>query len=149
MKLIWQGLLLFLLSVFFMGVHAQHRIIDDNYQKHLSEKPALPKKSVRYGIASFYAKKFQGRKTANGQTHQQEKYSAACNVFPFDTWIKVTNLKNNKAIIVKIIDRLHAKSKRLIDLSLSAAQELDYITSGITSVKVEMVDNSNEEETEL
>ncbi len=69
------------------------------------------------------------------------KYSAACNVLPLNTWIKVTNLRNEKSIIVKTNDRLHAKNKRLIDLSRIAAKELEYLSRGLTKVKVEVLNN--------
>lgn len=94
---------------------------------------------IKYGIASFYAQKFNGRQTANGNTFSSLKYTAACNVLPLGIWVKVTNVKNDKSIIVYINDRLHPKNKRLIDLSKSAAKKLDYISSGVTKVKVEVL----------
>ncbi len=94
---------------------------------------------VKYGIASYYAHKFNGRKTSTGVLYDSKRMSAACNVLPLRTWVKVTNLKNKKWIIVQINDRLHYRNKRLIDLSRAAAQQLGYIKSGITKVKVEVV----------
>lgn len=94
---------------------------------------------IKYGVASFYAKKFNGRQTANGNTFSSLKYTAACNVLPLGTWVKVTNLKNDLSVIVYINDRLHPKNKRLIDLSKTAAQQLDFIARGITKVKVEVL----------
>lgn len=99
-----------------------------------SEKPI-----VKYGIASFYAPKFHGRKTANGEIHSKDKYTAACNVLPLNTWIKVTNLRNKRTVIVKINDRMHPKNKRLLDLSKSAAAELGFISRGIAKVKLEVL----------
>ncbi len=105
-----------------------------------TEAPASPKDIViKYGLASFYAQKFNGRQTANGNTFSSIKYTAACNVLPLGTWIKVTNIKNDKSIIVYINDRLHPKNKRLVDLSKTAAQKLGYVSSGITKVKVEVL----------
>ncbi len=95
-----------------------------------------------YGLASFYAEKFHGKATASGETFSQNEVSAACNVFPLGTWLKVTNLKNNKFIIVKTNDRLHPKTKRIIDLSLAGAKKLDYVSRGLTRVKIEVVDPS-------
>ncbi|MEO7800412.1 MAG: septal ring lytic transglycosylase RlpA family protein [Ginsengibacter sp.] len=99
-----------------------------------SKKPV-----VKYGIASYYAQKFNGKKTATGSIYNSKKISAACNVLPLRTWVKVTNLKNKKWIIVRINDRLHRRNKRLIDLSKAGAQKLGYIKSGITKVKVEVI----------
>ena len=97
------------------------------------------KPAILYGTASFYANKFTGRKTANGEIFGQEKMTAACNVLPLGTWIKVTNLRNKRSVIVKINDRLHAKTKRLVDLTRSAARNLGFIHSGIIRVKVEVL----------
>ena len=89
-----------------------------------------------YGEASFYANKFHGRQTANGEIFSQQKFTAACNVLPLGTWIQVTNLRNGKIVVVKTTDRLHPRMKRLVDLSRIAAQKLGYIGNGLTRVKV-------------
>jgi rare lipoprotein A len=101
----------------------------------------VPEKSARilYGQASFYASKFEGRKTANGEIFRHEKLTAACNSLPLGTWIKVTNLQNGKSVVVKTNDRLHPKTKRLVDLTHTAAQKLGFIKSGLTRVKVEVL----------
>jgi rare lipoprotein A len=102
--------------------------------------PSFPKEIIiKYGVASFYAQKFNGRQTANGNTFSSVKYTAACNVLPLGTWVKVTNLKNDKSVIVFINDRLHPKNKRLIDLSKTAAELLGFVSMGITKVKVEVL----------
>jgi rare lipoprotein A len=92
-----------------------------------------------FGTASYYADKFTGRKTANGDNYDPGKFTAACNVLPLGTWIKVTNLRNNKSIIVRINDRLHANMNRLVDLSKVAANQLGYIQRGLAKVKVEVL----------
>jgi rare lipoprotein A len=105
-----------------------------------SPAPTSPKEIViKYGLASFYHQKFNGRQTANGNTFNSLKYTAACNVLPLGTWVKVTNVKNDKSVIVYINDRLHPKNKRLIDLSKTAAKKLDFISKGVTKVKVEVL----------
>ncbi len=105
-----------------------------------TKAPSSPKDIIiKYGIASFYAHKFNGRKTANGNTYNSLKYTAACNVLPLGIWVKVTNIKNDRSIIVYINDRLHPKNKRLIDLSKTGAEKLGYVSSGITKVKVEVL----------
>jgi rare lipoprotein A len=58
---------------------------------------------------------------------------------PLGTWIKVTNLKNKKVVIVKTNDRLHPNTRRLIDLTRSAAKKLGFLTHGLTRVKVEIL----------
>src|SRR5437868_15522316 len=90
------------------------------------------KPKILYGTASFYSNSFNGKKTANGEVYSHKKMTAACNVLPLGTWIKVTNLRNGKSIIVKTNDRLHTKMKRVVDLSREAADKLDYVKSGLT-----------------
>ncbi len=104
-----------------------------------SEKK-VSKTKVLYGTASFYANKFVGKKTANGEIFSQEKMTAACNVLPLGTWIKVTNLRNGHSVTVKVNDRLHTKTKRVVDLTRAAVKKLGYIRSGLTRVKVEVLD---------
>jgi rare lipoprotein A len=99
-----------------------------------------PKPKVYYGIASYYADKFNGRPTANGEIYDHNKLTAACNILPLGTWIRVTNLKNNKSVIVKTNDRLHPRMKRIVDLSKSAAKQLAYTGRGLTQVKVEVLE---------
>lgn len=96
-------------------------------------------KRVLYGMASFYANKFNGRRTALGEIFNQNKFTCACNVLPLGTWIRVTNLHNGKTVVVKTNDRLHPKMKRIIDLSRAAATKLGYVGRGLTRVKVEVL----------
>jgi rare lipoprotein A len=104
-----------------------------------SEATIDSSEKVLYGIASFYGNKFEGRKTANGEIFSQKKFTAACNLLPLGTWIKVTNLKNGRSVIVKTNDRLHPKMKRLVDLTKAAAVKLNYVGGGVTRVKVEII----------
>jgi rare lipoprotein A len=92
--------------------------------------------SVAAGKASYYAHKFEGRKTASGEKFSNKKLTAAHKTLPFGTRVKVTNKRNDKSVIVTINDRLPKKSKRLIDLSQAAAKELDLIRAGITTVQL-------------
>lgn len=94
---------------------------------------------IQFGIASFYAKKFQGRKTASGEIYDQRRYTAAHNNLPMGTWIKVTNTRNGRKVIVKVNDRLHHRNKRLVDLSYIAAAKLGYVSRGLAKVKVEII----------
>lgn len=108
-----------------------------------SDSAFLPKHKkvsrVLYGKASYYSNKFHGRKTASGEIFSQQKMTCACNALPFGTWIKVTNVKNGRWIVVKVNDRLHPKMKRLVDLTRAGAQKLGYLSTGLTRVKVEVM----------
>lgn len=96
-------------------------------------------KKIFYGQASFYSNKFQGRKTANGEIFDQKKMTCACNVLPLGTYIKVTNLRNGRTVVVKTNDRLHPRMKRIVDLTKAAATKLGFVSSGLTRVKVEVI----------
>ncbi|MFD2202217.1 septal ring lytic transglycosylase RlpA family protein [Shivajiella indica] len=95
---------------------------------------------IQEGIASFYGKRFHLRKTANGEIFNMQEMTAAHKYLPFGTMLKVTNQKNGKEVWVRINDRLPQTSKRIIDLSRGAAQELDMIRDGIVPVKLEVSD---------
>ena len=109
-----------------------------------TENKAKPK--ILYGTASFYSNSFNGKKTANGEIYSHKKMTAACNVLPLGTWIRVTNLRNGKSVVVKTNDRLHSRMKRVVDLSREAADKLKYIKSGLTRVKVEVLGKTKPEE---
>ena len=113
-----------------------------NAQSKTTANKLKTKKTTRvfYGQASYYSNKFNGRRTANGEIFSQQKLTCACNVLPLGTWIKVTNLKNGKSVVVKINDRIHPRMKRITDLSRAAAARLGYIDRGLTRVKVELID---------
>ena len=97
------------------------------------------KPKILYGTASFYSNSFNGKRTANGEIYSHKKMTAACNVLPLGTWIKVTNLRNGKSVVVKTNDRLHTRMKRVVDLSREAADKLGYVKSGLTRVRVEVI----------
>lgn len=100
---------------------------------------AMPEIKTFFGTASYYAEKFKGRKTANGDVYEPGNLTAACNVLPLGTWIRVTNLKNQKVVVVRTNDRLHPRMNRLVDLSGAAAKILGYANAGLTRVKVEVL----------
>lgn len=91
------------------------------------------------GTASYYAKKFEGRKCSSGEIFRQDSLTAAHKTLPFGTMVKVTNVKNDSVVIVKINDRLPKKSKRVIDLTRRAAKQLNFIQQGITKVELEVI----------
>jgi len=91
------------------------------------------------GTASYYANKFNGRKTANGEIFNNNDFTAAHNKLPLGTYVKVTNLRNHKWVIVRITDRLHYANKRVVDLTQAAAKRLGFYYRGLTKVKVEVV----------
>lgn len=89
------------------------------------------------GKASFYANKFNGRKTASGTTFRNSKKIAAHKTLPFGTKVKVTNLNNGKSVKVRIEDRGPFVSGRIIDLSRKAAKKIGIVDAGVGNVKIE------------
>lgn len=99
---------------------------------------------VQTGKASFYADKFEGRRTASGVKYRHDKATAAHRHLPFGTKVRVTNLANNKSTVVEINDRGPFVSGRIIDLSKSAAQKLGYVPIGVTDVVIEVIGNADD-----
>ena len=93
--------------------------------------------STETGMASFYANKHNGNKTANGERYQSTKLTAAHQTLPFGTMVKVTNLSNGKSVEVRINDRGPYAKGRIIDLSRSAAKKIGMIDAGVAKVKLE------------
>ena len=92
------------------------------------------------GVASWYGKKFHGRKTASGERYNQNKMTAAHKTLPFGTRVRVKNLDNGKNVVVTINDRGPFKKGRVIDVSRAAAKKLGMINSGIAKVNIKVVD---------
>jgi rare lipoprotein A len=132
----------FLLFMLFVSLHSNTFAQETEEKKKERKRHVSEKGDVKYGMASFYANKFEGRKTATGEIFSQNKFTCACNVAPLGTWVKVTNLSNNKSVVVKINDRLHPRMNRIVDLSKIAARRLDYVGKGLTRVKVEVIAKS-------
>lgn len=91
-------------------------------------------------VASYYADKFDGRKTASGEIFDMNGYTAAHKDLPFGTQLKVTNLANGKSVVVKVNDRGPFVAGREIDLSKAAAAKLDMMGNGTANVSIELVE---------
>ncbi len=126
--------LIFLPLVFCLTGRAQ-----TSAEKKSEEVETVQVTKTLYGTASYYADKFHGRPTANDEIYDKNKMTAACNVLPLGTWIRVTNLSNNRSVVVKTNDRLHPRMTRIVDMSRAAAEKLGYISKGLTRVKVEVL----------
>ncbi|SMC82117.1 rare lipoprotein A [Desulfocicer vacuolatum DSM 3385] len=88
------------------------------------------------GLASWYGKKFHGRKTANGETYNMYAMTAAHKTLPMNTWVQVTNLDNKKKVVLRINDRGPFVADRIIDLSYTGAKKLGVVGPGTAKVKV-------------
>lgn len=105
----------------------------------VTKNPKLSYRQSWHGTASYYGKKFHGKKTANGEIYNMYAFTAAHKTLPLGTMVKVTNIANKKSIIVKINDRGPYIQGRIIDLSYAAAKKLDYVGNGTAEVKIKVL----------
>ncbi len=94
------------------------------------------------GVASWYGPKFHGKQTASGERYDQYKMTAAHKTLPLGTTVRVTNLENNRSVVVRVNDRGPFVDDRIIDLSRAAASHLDMIGNGTARVRVESIGNT-------
>lgn len=92
-----------------------------------------------HGQASFYGKKWNGRRTSSGEIFSNDSLTCAHRTLPFGTLLKVTNKTNGKTVVVKVTDRGPFVKGRIVDLSLAAAKQIDMVNSGIASVEIAQV----------
>jgi rare lipoprotein A len=105
-----------------------------------SSPAALPKPGdTETGIASWYGHPYHGRQAADGEIYDMETLVAAHRTLPFNTWVRVVNLNNDKSVEVRIIDRGPFIDGRVIDLSHAAATAIGMIVSGTARVQVEVI----------
>ncbi len=91
------------------------------------------------GVASWYGHPYHGRAAANGEIYDMEKMTAAHRTLPFNTWVRVHDLDNNKTTEVRIIDRGPFVDGRIIDLSHAAARQIEMIGPGVARVRIEVI----------
>lgn len=101
--------------------------------------PPVPLDSTETGPASYYADRFDGRRTASGEIFLQQECTAAHLHLPFGSVVRVTSMENGREVLVRVNDRGPFTGGRIIDLSRSAAEELGMITAGVIGVRLEVV----------
>jgi rare lipoprotein A len=104
---------------------------------HLSD-PIKPMK-VWVGNASWYGPEFDGRKTANGEHFNSESLTAAHPSLPFGSWVRIVNIRNGKFEVVRINDRGPYQEGREIDVSYRVARKIGLIHSGVSQVRLELI----------
>jgi rare lipoprotein A len=128
--------ILFLLAAVTWGCAAPERRDERRPGRRAEPRPTG---QVLRGKASFYARRFHGRKTASGERFSIHGMTGAHRSLPFGTRVKVTNLKNGRAVVVRINDRGPYGRGRVIDLSPAAARQIDMIQAGVVPVTVEIL----------
>ncbi len=91
------------------------------------------------GTASYYANSFNGRRTSSGETFSNDSLTAAHKSLSFGTIVKVTNLKNDSLILLRINDRMSQSNRRVIDVTLNAAKKLNFVREGLATVTIEVI----------
>lgn len=151
--------LFFLMSVFMAGCSSAPRYgnqtVPGNPQKPARTQPSsqipvekLPELSYQrswIGLSSWYGEDFHGKKTANGEIFDMYALTAAHRTLPLGTLIRVTNLENNRSVVVKVNDRGPYVEGRILDLSYGAAKALGFENMGIAKVHIQVIsfgDNS-------
>jgi rare lipoprotein A len=114
-----------------------YRVLGKNYRLMQGNKGYSER-----GIASWYGTKFHGRKTSNGERYDMYAMTAAHKTLLIPAYLKVTNLKNNRSVIVRVNDRGPFHANRIIDLSYTAAAKLDILKTGTGFVEIETIDPS-------
>jgi len=103
-------------------------------------KHAIKSRKPQVGKASWYGRLFQHKQTASGEPFDMYQFTAAHRTLPLGSWVKVTDLKNDRSVIVRINDRGPVPTSRIIDLSYGAAKMLGMTENGIHPVRVELID---------
>ena len=122
-------------------VEAPSRIGNKPYQVFGQRYTPLiaPTKFEQSGVASWYGRKFHGHKTSNGEVYNMYAMTAAHKTLPLPSYVRVTNLSNQKSAIVRVNDRGPFHGKRIIDLSYAAAYKLGVYHTGTAKVHIELV----------
>src|SRR5712692_1313658 len=137
-----------LLSVASFGAGAAQRPNSSEYGSTPSTKAAKyvhmqrkhrGKKPYQVGTASWYGKQFEGKTTASGEPFDMHEFTAAHPTLPLGTYIRVTNLRNGRAVVVRINDRGPVVEDRIIDVSYNTARVLGFHERGLQRVRLDLV----------
>ena len=100
----------------------------------------IPARKFQVGRASWYGRLFQHKKTASGEPYDMHDFTAAHRTLPLGSWVKVTNLKNDKSVMVRINDRGPVMKGRILDLSYGAAMILGMGDDGVARVRLDLIE---------
>lgn len=114
----------------------------EKLSKKTKNRP-LNRSIYQKGIASWYGKKFHGKRTSNSEIYDMNKLTAAHKRLPFNTLVEVENLENNKRVIVRINDRGPFVKNRIIDLSFKAAKRIDIDKTGTAPVNIRIIKSAD------
>jgi len=119
---------------------ASNTAVQEAIRASVLTKAARQPKAYQIGTASWYGSYFQGRATASGEPYDMYNLTAAHPSLPLGTWVRVTNLRNGRTVVVRVNDRGPVVDGRIIDLSYRAASALDMRSTGIQRVRLDIVE---------
>jgi peptidoglycan lytic transglycosylase len=105
-------------------------------------------RKLQVGKASWYGRIFQHKQTASGEPYDMYQFTAAHRTLPLGSWVKVTDLKTDRSVVVRINDRGPVPKNRIIDLSYSAAKMLDIGSNGVHPVRLDLIETTTLAENE-
>ena len=117
-----------------------HSTPDRSSKKIRNGSKNVKHKKLMIGISSYYAEDFHGKLTANGEVYDMYGLTAAHKTLPLNTIVRVTNLDNEKSLILRINDRGPYVKGRILDCSYGAAKKLGFLANGTTQVRVEVIE---------
>ena len=130
--------LCFIILLSFISCASSNKIAKSN--NIIKQKEPVSAGDIQYGVSSYYAEKFHGRRTANGEIYDMYGISGAHQTLPLNSIVKVTNLENNKELVIRVNDRGPFIKNRIFDCSYGAAVKLGFISMGTAIVKVEVIE---------
>jgi len=116
------------------GANSPYTVFGRKYVPYQSLKPYRAR-----GIASWYGRKFHGRRTSSGERYDMYAMTAAHTILPIPSYVRVTNLSNGRSVVVRVNDRGPFHNERIIDLSYTAAHKLGFVNAGSAQVEVEAI----------
>ena len=143
LRVLNQAALVLLLTTALGAAPGNYKTPDSNQgipgQTQDSIKP-IPARKFQIGKASWYGRLFQHKKTASGEPYDMHDFTAAHRTLPLGSWVKVTNLKNDKSVMVRINDRGPVMKSRILDLSYGAAMILGLGDEGVAKVRLDVIE---------
>lgn len=114
-----------------------------SHTRRLHKRSPSHAKALQVGVASWYGKQFQGKKTASGEPFDMQDFTAAHPTLRLGTYVRVTSLRSGSAVVVRINDRGPFTDGRIIDLSANAARALGFRERGLQQVRLELVNSQS------
>jgi rare lipoprotein A len=121
--------------------HSHHAVSHHHHRHHKSHRhnpyaDNSPANNGTHGVASWYGHQFQGKRTANGEHYDMNEYTAAHRSLPLSSYVKVTNVRNQRSVVVRINDRGPFTRHRVMDLSYAAAKDLGIHKTGTAMIEI-------------